>query len=240
LSSVKGKNPFKDKRVRQAFYQAIDIEAIKTRVMRGTSTPTALMVAPAVNGFVPELNKRLPYNTDAAKRLLAEAGYPNGFELGMNCPNDRYVNDAEICQAVAGMLARIGVKINLMAETKAIFFPKALRREVSFYMLGWTPDSLDAHNAMFALMTTPAEGGQGQFNLGAYSNPRFDELTSKVASENNAAKRQAMIAEAFKLHADDIGHLPLHQQPLVWGMKKNVGVVLLANNFNYLKWVVIK
>ena len=239
-SSVKGKNPFKDKRVRQAFYQAIDIEAIKTRVMRGTSTPTALMVAPAVNGFVPELNKRLAYNTESAKKLLAEAGYPNGFELGMNCPNDRYVNDAEICQAVAGMLARIGVKVNLMAETKAIFFPKALRRDVSFYMLGWTPDSLDAHNAMFALMATPADGGQGQFNLGSYSNPRFDELTLKVASENNAAKRQAMIAEAFKIHADDIGHLPLHQQPLVWGMKKNVDVVLLANNFNYLKWVVLK
>src|SRR5215813_10680893 len=123
FSSVKGKNPFKDKRVRQAFYQAIDIEAIKTRVMRGTSTPTALMVAPVVNGFVPELNKRLPYDATAAKKLLADAGYPAGFELTMNCPNDRYVNDAEICQAIAGMLARIGVKINLLAETKAIFFP---------------------------------------------------------------------------------------------------------------------
>ena len=97
------------------------------------------MVAPVVNGFAPELNKRLPYDPDAAKKLLAEAGYPNGFELGMNCPNDRYVNDAEICQAVAGMLARIGVKVNLMAETKAIFFPKVLRRDTSFYMLGWTP-----------------------------------------------------------------------------------------------------
>jgi peptide/nickel transport system substrate-binding protein len=240
FSSVKGKNPFKDKRVRQAFYQAIDIEAIKSRVMRGTSTPTALMVAPVVNGFVPELNKRLPYDPDAAKKLLAEAGYPNGFELGMNCPNDRYVNDAEICQAVAGMLARIGVKINLMAETKAIFFPKVLRRDTSFCMLGWTPDSLDSHNALFALMATPGENGQGQFNLGGYSNPRLDELTQKIASENNRAKRQALIAEAFKIHADDIGHLPLHQQPLVWGMKKNVEVVLLANNFNYLKWVVIK
>ena len=138
------------------------------------------------------------------------------------------------------MLARIGVKVNLMAETKAIFFPKVLRRDTSFYMLGWTPDSLDSHNALFALMATPGEGGQGQFNLGTYSNPRLDELTRKIASENNRSKRQAMIAEAFKIHADDIGHLPLHQQPLVWGMKKNVEVVLLANNFNYLKWVVIK
>ncbi len=240
LSNVKGKNPFKDKRVRQAFYQAIDIDAIKTRIMRGTSTPTALMVAPVVDGFVPELNKRLPYSPEAAKKLLAEAGYASGFEVGMNCPNDRYVNDGEICQAVAGMLARIGVKVNLMAETKAIFFPKALRRDTSFYMLGWTPDSLDSHNALFALMATPGESGQGQFNLGSYSNPRLDDLTQKIASENNRTKRQAMIAEAFKIHADDIGHLPLHQQPLVWGMKKNIDAVLLANNFNYLKWVVIK
>ena len=182
FSNVKGKNPFKDKRVRQAFYQAIDIEAIKSRIMRGTSTPTALMVAPMVNGFVPELNKRLPYDPEGAKKLLAEAGYPNGFEVGMNCPNDRYVNDAEICQAVAAMLARIGVKVNLVAETKAIFFPKVLRRDTSFYMLGWTPASLDSHNALFAVMATPGENGQGQFNLGAYSNPRLDELTRQIAS----------------------------------------------------------
>jgi peptide/nickel transport system substrate-binding protein len=240
LSNVKGKNPFKDKRVRQAFYQAIDIEAIKSRIMRDTSTPSALMVAPMVNGFVPAQNKRLPYDPDAAKKLLAAAGYPDGFEVGMNCPNDRYVNDAEICQAVAAMLARIGIKVNLMAEPKAIFFPKALRRDVSFYMLGWTPVTLDSHNALFALMATPGEGSQGQFNLGAYSNPRVDELINKIASENDRTKRQAMISEAFKIHADDIGHLPLHQQPLVWGMKRNVDLTMLATNFNYLKWVVIK
>jgi len=240
FSNVKGKNPFKDKRVRQAFYQAIDIEAIKSRIMRGTSTPTALMVAPVVNGYAPELDKRLPYDPDSAKKLLAQAGYPDGFEVGMNCPNDRYVNDSEICQAVAAMLARIGVKINLVAETKAIFFPKILRRDTSFYMLGWTPADLDSQNALFALMATPGEGGQGQFNLGAYSNPRLDELTHKIASENNVARRQGMIAEAFKIHGEDIGHLPLHQQPLVWGMRKSVEMVQLANNFIQLKWVVLK
>jgi peptide/nickel transport system substrate-binding protein len=240
FSNVKGKNPFKDKRVRQAFYQAIDIDAIKSRIMRGTSTPTALMVAPMVNGYAPELDKRLPYDPDGAKKLLAQAGYPDGFEVGMNCPNDRYVNDAEICQAVVGMLARIGIKVDLTAETKAIYFPKALRRDISFCMLGWTPATLDSHNALFALMATPGEGGQGQFNLGAYSNPRVDELTVRIASETNPAKRQAMIAEAFKIHADDIGHLPLHVQPLVWGVKKNVEMVQLANNVIQIKWVVVK
>jgi len=240
FSNVKSKNPFKDRRVRQAFYQAIDIEAIKSRIMRGTSVPTALMVASMVNGYAPELDKRLPYDPEAAKKLLAQAGYPDGFEVGMNCPNDRYVNDAEICQAVAAMLARVGVKVNLTAETKAIFFPKALRRDVSFSMLGWTPATLDSHNALFALMATPGEGGQGQFNLGGYSNLRLDELVARIASENNAARRNAMIAEAFKIHADDIGHLPLHVQPLVWGMKKSVDMVQLANNFIVLKWVVMK
>jgi peptide/nickel transport system substrate-binding protein len=238
-SSVKGKNPFKDKRVRQAFYQAIDTETIKARVMRNAATPTGLMIAPGVKGFVPEMNKRLPHDAEAAKKLLAEAGYPNGFEVGMNCPNDRYVNDGEICQAVAANLARIGVKINLQAESKATYFPKILRRDTSFYLLGWTPGTYDAHNALSNLMATPTDKGQGTFNLGSYSNAKLDELTQKIQSETDQAKRNAMIAEAFKLHADDIGHIPLHQQALAWAMKKNVSLVQLADNFMPFKYIVV-
>ncbi len=111
FSNVKGKNPFKDKRVRQAFYQAIDIEAIKSRIMRGASTPTNLMIAPGDQGLRPGAEQAPAYDPAAAKKLLVEAGYPNGFEVGMNCPNDRYVNDASICQAVAAMLAKIDVKV---------------------------------------------------------------------------------------------------------------------------------
>jgi peptide/nickel transport system substrate-binding protein len=240
FSNVKGKNPFKDKRVRQAFYQAIDIEAIKTRIMRGAATPTALMVAPGIKGFVPELNKRLPYDPVASKKLLTDAGYANGFEVKMNCPNDRYVNDGEICQAVAGMLARVGVKVNLEAESKATYFPKILSRNTSFYLLGWTPGTYDSHNPLFALMATPGAGGQGQFNLGSYSNPKLDELTAKISSETDQAKRNAMIAEAFKIHQDDVGHLPLHQQALAWGMRKNVDLVQLPDNFNPFKYAVLK
>src|SRR6266478_2984238 len=239
-SNVKGKNPFKDIRVREAFFKAIDIELIKTRVMRGAATPTALMIAPGINGFVKEQNTRLPYDTAAAKKLLAEAGYPNGFEIGMNCPNDRYVNDAQICQAVAAMLARIDVKVNLMVETKATYFPKILSRETSFYLLGWTPASYDAHNPIFALLMSPGPSGRGQFNLGSYANKRVDELGPQIASELDQKKRDAMIHEVFKIHADDVGHIPLHQQALAWGMKKNVELVQLADNINLLKWVVIK
>ena len=240
FSNVKGKNPFKDVRVRRAFFQAIDIEAIKTRIMRGAATPTALMVAPGIKGFSADLNKRLPYDPEAAKKLLAEAGYPGGFELKMNCPNDRYVNDGEICQAVAGMLARVGVKVNLEAETKVTYFPKILSRNTSFYLLGWTPATYDSHNVLNAILGTPAPSGRGQFNLGGYSNARVDELVGLVQSETDQAKRNAMIAEAFKLHQDQVGHLPLHQQALAWGMRKNVSLVQLPDNFNYFKWVVMK
>jgi peptide/nickel transport system substrate-binding protein len=239
-SSVKGKNPFKDKRVRQAFYQAIDIDGIKRTVMRGASNPTALLVGPGINGFDAALNKRLPFDVEASKKLMAEAGYGAGFEVGMNCPNDRYVNDGEICQAVAANLSRIGVKVNLSAETKGTYFPKILRRDTSFYLLGWTPATYDSHNAFNGLMRCVDDKGSGQFNLGAYCNPKVDELILKIQSETDKVKRQAMIAEGFKLHADDIGHLPLHQQALAWGTSKKVTLVQLADNFMHFKWISVK
>lgn len=235
-SNVKGKNPFKDKRVRQAFYQAIDIEGIKKTVMRGASNPSAQLVGPGINGFQPEM-KRLPYDVEAAKKLMAEAGYPNGFEVSMNCPNDRYVNDGRICQTVAANLSRINVKINLQAETKGTYFPKVLRRDTSFYMLGWTPATYDAHNVMNAIMRCVDDKGAGQFNLGAYCNPKVDELTLKVQAETDKNKRNAYIKEAFDLHAADVGHIPLHQQALAWGVNKKVKLVQLADNFMYFKWI---
>ncbi|QHE77609.1 ABC transporter substrate-binding protein [Hydrogenophaga sp. PBL-H3] len=240
FSNVKGKNPFKDKRVRQAFYQAIDINGIQRTVMRGASKPTALMVGPGINGFDEPMNARLPYDPEVAKKLLTEAGYPNGFEVAMNCPNDRYVNDGAICQAVAANLARVGVKILLQAETKGTYFPKILKRDTSFYMLGWTPGTYDSHNALNALMRCVDEKGSGQFNLGAYCNPKIDELTVQIQSETDKAKRDALIKEAFKLHSDDIGHLPLHQQALAWGVASNVELVQLADNFMPFRYMSVK
>ncbi len=239
-SSVKGKNPFKDKRVRQAFYQAIDIEGIKRTVMRGAANPTALMVGPGINGFNPELNKRLPFDPEASKKLLAEAGYPTGFTVDMNCPNDRYVNDGQICEAVAANLARVNIKINLKAETKGTYFPKILRRDTSFYLLGWTPSTYDAHNALNALMRCVDDKGTGQFNLGSYCNPKVDELTVKIQSETDQAKRNAMIKEVFELHNADIGHLPLHQQALAWGTSKKVTLVQRGDNSMPFKSITVK
>ena len=175
-----------------------------------------------------------------SKKLMADAGYGAGFEVTMNCPNDRYVNDGEICQAVAANLSRINVKINLQAETKGTYFPKILRRDTSFYLLGWTPGTYDSHNALNGLMRCADDKGSGQFNLGAYCNPKVDELIAKIQSETDKPKRAAFIAEAFKLHTDDIGHLPLHQQALAWGVSKKVDLVQMADNFMFFKWMTVK
>jgi ABC-type transport system substrate-binding protein len=143
---------------------------------------------------------------------------PSGFEVEMNCPNDRYVNDGEICQAVAGMLARVGVKVNLEAESKGTYFPKILSRNTSFYLLGWTPATYDAHNAMNALMASPNPQGRRSVQPGQLQQPEVRRAHRQGgAPRPTQAKRTAMIHEAFRIHSDDIGHLPLHQQALAWG-----------------------
>lgn len=236
-SNVKGKNPFKDVRVRKAIYQAIDIEAIKTRVMRNAATPQALMITPQVGGFPADLNKRFPYDPEASKKLLAEAGYPEGFEVAFDCPNDRYVFDEQICLSIVPMLKRVGITAKLTAESKATYFPKILSRNTSFYLLGWTPDTYDALNTLFNIMATPDGQSRGKFNLGKYSNAKVDELTAKIGTEVDQTKRNAMIKEAFQIHTDEVGHIPLHQQALAWGVKSNVNLVQLADNRFFLRWV---
>jgi peptide/nickel transport system substrate-binding protein len=240
-SNIKGKNPFKDKRVRQAFYEAIDEDAIAAKVMRGFAHPTALLVGPGVNGYDPGLDKRYPHDPAAAKKLLAEAGYPQGFEVGFDCPNDRYVNDEAICQAVVAMLARIGVKANLLAQTRAKFFAKinAPRYETSFFMLGWTPGTYDALNALKALAET-RQGKDGLFNVGNYSNPKLDELNKKIQVELDSEKRNEEITEALTLLKDDFAYIPLHQQVVVWATRANVEVAQTGDNFFQLRFVKLK
>jgi peptide/nickel transport system substrate-binding protein len=240
-SDVTGKNPFQDRRVRMAFYQAIDIEAIRTRVMRGQSRNTALMYGPGINGFDEEQDRRHAFDPEASRRLLAEAGYPQGFRVTMDCPNDRYVNDEAICQAVAAMLARVGVRIDLNAQTRARYFAEILgpRYNTSFYLLGWTPSTYDAHNALFNLMAS-REGSRGQFNVGGWRNARFDELTTAIATETDPAKRMAMIREAAKIHHEEVGHIPLHQQQVIWAARSNVDLVQLADNWFPLRFVRVR
>ena len=238
-SNIKGKNPLKDLRVRKAMYHAINVPALKTSVMRGAAVPTGSMISPGIRGYVKELDQPLPFNVELSRKLLADAGYPNGFELPMHCPNDRYVGDSEICQAVAAMLSKVGITIKLQVEPKATYFPRALKRELGFFMLGWSPAGYDAHNLLFTVLGTPA-GAQGQWNFGAYSNTKLDALTTRIQSELNEAQRNAMIREALEIHAADVGHIPLHQQMLAWGMKKNINAYQRMDGFMLFKWMSVK
>ncbi len=248
-SSVKGKNPFKDRKVREAIYRSIDVEAIKRTVMRGQSFPTALMVAPGINGYVKELDKRPALlKPEDAKKLLAEAGYPDGFQVRMDCPNDRYVNDEKICQASVAMLARIGVKVDLLAQTRTKYFAEILRDKdykpgnTSFYMLGWSPaTTYDVHNVFEQLIQTPsATTKKGLFNASGYSNKALDALADKMEQETDKAKRDQMIVEATKLYTEDYAYIPLHQQALVWATRKNVTLVQPADNSFPLRFVTIQ
>ena len=240
-SNVKAKNPFKDKRVRQAFYQAIDEDAIAAKVMRGFAHPTGLMIGAGVNGYPATLDKRYPHNPAAAKKLLAEAGYPAGFEVGLDCPNDRYINDEAICQAAVAMLARIGVKVNLLAQTRAKYFAKinAPKFDTSFYMLGWTPGTQDALDALKALAATRKDK-DGLFNIGGYSNPQLDALNKQIQVELDNEKRNELIAQALTLLKEDYAYVPLHQQMVVWASRDNVELVPAGNNFFQLRFVKLK
>jgi peptide/nickel transport system substrate-binding protein len=226
-----GKNPFLDRKVRQAFYHAININAIKRVVMRNASTPTGLMIAPGINGFQEDMNDRPAYDPDAAKQLLKEAGYPNGFPITFDCPNDRYVNDEEICTAVIPMLERIGISVTPNFQTKSKHFNKIKSNETSFFMLGWTPGSYDALNPLMQLMTV-GKPGHGDWNCGKYSNPRVDELTEMIKTEMDESKRNAMVREAFQIHKDDFGHITLHQQALAWGVRSDTVKSVIQRPFN--------
>jgi peptide/nickel transport system substrate-binding protein len=240
-SDVKGKNPFQDRRVRQAFYQAIDVNAIKLRVMRNQSRPTGLMYGPGINGFTEASDVRYPYDPEASKKLLAEAGYPNGFGVTLDCPNDRYVNDEAICQAITAMLARANIKITLSAQTRLKYFAEISNPEykTSFFMLGWTPNTYDAHNALFNLLGS-RNGTRGVFNDGGWSNKEFDELLDKIAVETDPATRNKQILQASKIAHDEVAAIPLHQQTVVWASKANIDLQQLPDNTFPLRYVRVK
>jgi peptide/nickel transport system substrate-binding protein len=159
----------------------------------------------------------------------------------MDCPNDRYVNDAAICQAVVGMLARIGVKVTLLAQPKAQYFAKVLQAggyQTSFYLLGWTPGTSDSHNVLYEILgcRDDPKSPRGQGNLGGYCNKKLDEITDQVLLETDTAKRDLLIKQGYEIAAKDFGYIPLHQQALAWGVSKKVKLSQRADNQVLLYW----
>ena len=230
FSNVKGKNPFKDQRVREALSIAIDREAIKRNTMRGLSLPAGIIVAPGVNGNTPEVDVVAKVDPERAKKLLADAGYPNGFEFQLNCPNNRYVNDEEICQNVVAMWAKVGVKTKLVAESFATFIQKVQNFDTSAYMLGWGVVTFDAQYSLQSLIRTRTTGADGNFNFGRISNPKIDALVDAMKIETDVAKRNAQIREALVLTRDEVHSIPLHHQVRPWAMKKGVSTIHRADD----------
>jgi peptide/nickel transport system substrate-binding protein len=238
---VKGKNPFKDKRVRQALYQSIDIETMKSRLMRGQAFPTGgITVSPLGVFNDPSIEKRLPYDVNAAKKLLADAGYPQGFEVTLHCPNNRYINDERICQALAAMWAQIGVKIKLEAAPRAIHFPRLEKLDTSMYMLGWGGAITDAETTLTPVLRNRQAGGIGDYNYGNYKNDKLDQAAAASSKEPDAKKRRELILTAVKAHNDEINHLPLHRQVIPWASRANVSLTHRADNWLEWDWITIK
>ncbi|MEO8102815.1 MAG: ABC transporter substrate-binding protein [Betaproteobacteria bacterium] len=237
-SNVKGKNPFKDRRVRLAMYQAIDVNALKKTVMRGLSVPTAInLSAPKQAGIPDSMDKRYPVDIPAAKKLLADAGYPNGFEVSMDCPNDRYINDEKICVALAGMWSKIGVTVKVAAIPKANYFPKVQKLDTSMYLLGWGGATTDAMFVLKPVLHSRNDKGAGEYNWGNYKVPELDDLIDKAEAEMDMKKRQEMINKAMQMHHDQVLHIPLHLQVIPWASKASVTVIHRPDNWLEVAWI---
>ena len=235
------KNPFKDIRVRQALYQAIDIKTLQRAVMRGFSIPNGTIVSSETNGWSAKAADRLPYDPQAAKKLLAEAGYPNGFEFTLDCPNNRYINDEAIGKALAGMWAKIGVKVKVNAIPRANYFPKVLRYDSSVGMVGWGASTQDALFPLQSLVeTVDVKKGNGLSNIGRVSDPELDALIEKIKEEENFDKRNELIEQALLRVNKNIYVLPLHTQVINWALKKNIDAPLRADDRLELDKVVVK
>ncbi|NIZ09330.1 ABC transporter substrate-binding protein [Pseudooceanicola sp. HF7] len=230
-----GGNPMADKAVREAMNMAINRDAIKQVVMRGQSIPAGVIMPPFVNGWSEELNSMPATDVAAAKAKLSEAGWGDGFTVQLDCPNDRYVNDEAICQAVVGMMAQIGVTVNLNAQPKAQHFPLISGVESDFYMLGWGVPSYDSEYIFNFLYHTKGEL-YGTWNGTHYSNEKLDEMTKAIAAEVDLEKRDAMIDEMWAMAKADAVYLPIHHQVLNWAMKTSVGAAVDADDQVKLKY----
>lgn len=237
-ASVKGRNPFKDVRVREAFALAIDAEALKASTMRGQSVPTACLATAAVGCLAPELEKRPPQDLARARRLLADAGYGDGFEVTLDCPNDRYVNDQAICVAAAAMLARVGVKVRVDARPKTLYFQKIERHDTSFYLLGWGGGTTDAQGLLDPIVHRPEQRTQkGGYNYGRVGEEALDALIDAAGTEMDVAKRAKLIADAQRRAQALHVVLPLHRQMITWASRRNVTPVVVPDNAVRVNWI---
>jgi peptide/nickel transport system substrate-binding protein len=216
------KNPLRDHRVRLAISRAINRQAIVERVMEGAAIPAGQLLPDGFFGVSPNL-KPIGYDPEGAKKLLAEAGYPDGFRLTLHSPNDRYVNDEKVAQAVAQMLSRVGIKSEVRAMPQAVYFTRASKLEFSLMLLGWGADTGEPSSPLKSLLATnnPAKG-MGTANRGRYSNPKLDGLLEEALATVDDEKRAGLLAQATEVGIEDVGIIPLHYEVTLWGMRSDL------------------
>ena len=236
-SDVKGRNPFKDLRVRKAIYHAINVPLIVDKVLRGQAVPTGAFLSPLVDGSPAELDKRLPYDPARARQLLGEAGYPNGFSITLDCVNVSWREN--VCQAVAAMLTQVGVRTTLRSSPSNLFFPKLNQGTASFVEFGWTA-SPDAWNSLNGLFRSHDRSGLGTFNAGRYSNPKLDTLIDDIRTEPDLTRRRALVTTVLRIVADELPLVPLYRRTLTWAMAKKVTAVQWPNDTLEMRWVRLK
>ena len=237
-SNIKGKNPFKDQRVRQALYQSIDMNTIQRVVMRGWAQPTGTLIAHHVNGWTKQVDKRLAFDPEASKNLLTQAGYPNGFEVDFSCPAGRYPSDEALCQAISAQWAKVGIKAKLRTYPFATYFPMIQRYEASLYLLGWSVPTFDAFYSLQALLRSPGAGGDGNFNLGRFSDPQQDAMIERVRTETDLKLRNQLIEKVLLNEHKTISHIPLFNLITPWAASKKVQIPTRADN--YIDWRALK
>jgi peptide/nickel transport system substrate-binding protein len=236
-SDLAGRNPFKDRRVRLAVYHALNLELIAAKVLRGQASPTGALLSPLLDGSPAELDKRLPHDPAKARALLAEAGYPNGFSVPMDCVNIAWREN--VCQAVAAMLTQVGIRARLRSLPTNQFFPKLSQASIAFAEFGFTPQP-DPWSTLYALFHTRGPNGAGTFNAGGYSNPRADALIDTLRSEPDLARRRAMIGEVLRLLGDDLPLVPLYRRTVTWAMSPKVSLVQWRSDLVELRWVSVR
>ena len=237
FSDIKGRNPFKDIRVRRAVYHAIDVDTIIAKVLRGQATPIGSHVSPLVDGYVAELDKRVPYNPTAARALLKDAGYADGFEVALDCVNVTF--RAAVCQAISAMLAQVGIRVSFQPSPSSIFFPKLTQATSSFFEFGWSPGT-DPWAMFNNVIRSWDAAGSGAFNGGRYSNPKLDALIDAIRVEPDLTQRRALTGDALRIMRDELPLVPLYRRKLTWVMRPSIDVVQWPNDVLELRWVTIK
>jgi peptide/nickel transport system substrate-binding protein len=235
---VKGKNPFRDLRVRQAFRLAIDNNALQAKVMRNLAVAATVLYTPIVDGWDARFEQPAVYDPARARALLKEAGYPDGFGITLDCSSQQPADS--LCQGVAAMLARVGIRVTHRPLPFNAVLPKLLSGDTSFYSIGWSPVTADAEGVLVPLAHSPGVRGVGDYNFGKYSNAKVDALIDSARVELDSTKRRQFLVDATAAVDSDVAFIPLIYRRIVWAMRKNVHVVARPNDMLDLRFVNVK